>query len=230
MAGFTVGNDSYVLLEGQPIFNSSAVNTFSTKVQFNNIIQFTGTTSGITVQAIYASTNGIILNSPSGQAIAAFTSNGGGAAFEITASGSLDKFAGLSVVGLGVPGIVASFSSNEIASLVSNAINYTPPATAGTYRLNVLIRVTATGVATSLGWTIAFKDGNSNTVSMTDFPMVREGQTALTTPPFLNIGATFLNLSLIFAIDNSATAITFSTTGTATGTNYWLAATLEQLA
>ena len=129
------------------------------------------------------------------------------------------------VAGLGFPAIFAAYSQVGKAALVANAISFTPPAVAGTYRLFVVVNV-HTAVASDMAVTVTFKDGGGNAQSFV-LPLALSGSTTIyiacnnTTGVFCG--------ELLFQVDASATAITCSTTGT-TQTLYDLAATLEQLA
>lgn len=181
---------------------------------FLNVGTVTNAGTARTVRLISASTSAII--APSGVDAWVF------------ASGGATKVANVPTVALGVPAIVAATNLTAQNAALASTINYTPPASVGVYRVRFLYRPTATGASTSVGITLAFKD-STGPVSLTTIPVMTTNSTALVLPPFANTGATFAIGQWDFQIDNSATAITLSTTGTFTGTTYNFAATLEQL-
>ncbi len=126
---------------------------------------------------------------------------------------------------IGIPQTFVSYSAVGKAALVANAINYTPPAKAGTYRLAVEVNV-HTAVASNMAVTVTFTDAGGNGQS---FVLTLLLVASTTIYNQINNVTGIYYADLIFQIDNSATAITVSTTGT-TQTLYDLAATLEQLA
>lgn len=131
--------------------------------------------------------------------------------------------------GVGVAGIAASYRNTGLVAAVANAIAFTPPTVAGSYRLHIHYRPTATGASTSVGVTVTYKD-STGAITLTTLPFIRRSASTLVAPPFLNTGADDFFVDFPFEIDNSGTNITVSTTGTFTGTTYNFAATLEQLA
>ncbi len=154
----------------------------------------------------------------------------------ITASGNqttigslVSKYNNITTAGLGVPAIYATYSTTGNTAAVTNAINYTPPATAGRYRLSWVVTCTA---ATTDSFTVVatWKDasGNARTQNLGGFD---PAGTALVAGAITNtIGTGAYYGDAMVAIDNSATAITLSTAGTFTTVTYNLSATLEQLA
>lgn len=122
------------------------------------------------------------------------------------------------------PKIVATSTSTGNAALVTNAINFTPPATAGTYRISTYVNV-RTSAAVNMTVTVAYKDAAS--VARSELVALNQQNTATVVVNMNNTAARFTG-SYDFQIDNSATAITLSTTGT-TMTVYDLTAVLEQL-
>lgn len=137
---------------------------------------------------------------------------------------SVTAYSNRGTAGAGLAAIFASFTTVGVAALQSNIINYTPPATAGTYRVSVFVNV-RTAAAVNMTVTVTYKDGAGVARSET-MPLNQQG-TATTVINMNNTAARFTG-QYIFQIDNSATAITVSTTGT-TMTLYDLAVVLEQL-
>jgi hypothetical protein len=153
-------------------------------------------------------------------------SAGTGAGIDLfNGSSNVPRFKGILTAGLGVPAIYAVASSVGNAALVANAINYVPPATAGTYRISAYVNV-RTAAAVNMTVTVTYKDAAG--VARSELLTLQQQNTATNVVNMNNTAGRFTG-SYIFQIDNSATAVTVSTTGT-TMTLYDLAATLEQLA
>lgn len=139
---------------------------------------------------------------------------------------SISKWVNTNVQGLGIPIIPISIATASVSTSQSNLINYTPPATAGRYRINGTISNTSGTNTGNTTITVTYKSAAS--VAITYLPNFEQSGSAT----FLT-GATGASLDfsfeLYFSIDNSATAITLSTTVTGTVASF-VSATLEQLA
>jgi hypothetical protein len=131
------------------------------------------------------------------------------------------------LVGLAVPAEVALDSETGLSAARTNAINYTPIASAGLYRLSVVVDVTAWTTPATFTIAVTYKDASGN--SRTETLQVVRGSTGAAAAAITAVDRWYAELPLI-QIDNSATAITVSTTGTFTGSPvYNLAAVLERL-
>lgn len=127
-----------------------------------------------------------------------------------------------------LPNQVASYSTTGNTAAVTNGISFTPPAKAGTYRLSATVDVTAWTTPASFTITGAYKDA-SGTARTDTFAVARDTGTQPAAGAITAISR-WHGQSLLLQIDNSATAITLSTTGTFTGSPvYNLAGVLEQL-
>jgi hypothetical protein len=138
---------------------------------------------------------------------------------KIDVGGTIQGYASVAV-------IVARHWSNGNSAAITNGINYTPPPNYGTYRLNARIQVSSWTTPASFTCVSTFTDlnGVARTVTMTTF------ESDGTLSALIDEVEYFNAVPLYFQIDNSATAITFSTSGTFTGTvSYTAAATLEYL-
>jgi hypothetical protein len=145
-----------------------------------------------------------------------------------TAVAKVLQYNNIATAGLGVPAIYASYSTTGNIGAVTNAINYTPLATAGRYRLNIIVNVTAWTTPASFTIVVTYKDDSGN--ARTETLQVVRGSTGAAALAVTAVDRWYAEIP-IFAIDNSATAITVSTTGTFTGSPvYNLSAVLEQLA
>lgn len=138
--------------------------------------------------------------------------------------GGITTYNNISTSGSGIVPVYKTYSTAGLSALVSNAINYTPPASAGTYRISVMVNV-HTAAAVNMAVTVAFKDAGGNSQSNV---MVLSLQGSTTIVNNMNNTSGIFTGDYIFSIDNSQTAITLSTTGT-TMTAYDMAASLEQL-
>ena len=125
-----------------------------------------------------------------------------------------------------ITAVVAAAATASVAATQTNLINYTPPATAGRYRLTYTIAHTAgtnTGTVTP---TFTYKDAAGIAKSY-NIPMRQEGSVTW----LLASTAASKNFSggLDISIDNSATAITatFTVSGTVA---VFISAILEQVA
>lgn len=200
-----------------------------------------------------ASTTSVQLNAVSGNAILTFggstssfpsikrssailalrladdSADAGFSASSAVLSGKVTTYNNIATTGGGVPAIYASYSTTGNTAAVTNAINYTPPATAGRYRLSWTVGVTAS-VTHSFTVVATWKDDSGNTISQ-NLGGSSPSANALVTGSITNvIGTGVYYGSAILAINNGATAITLSTAGTFTSVTYNLSATLEQLA
>lgn len=120
---------------------------------------------------------------------------------------------------------VASYSQTGLAALVNNAINYTPPATANKrYRISTMVNIKTLG-AGDISVTVGFTDASGTAQSINIIQTLQSGNGTVRNDAQ---GAGIWTASMNFSIDNSATAITVSTTGT-TATSYAFAASLEAL-
>jgi hypothetical protein len=123
------------------------------------------------------------------------------------------------------PLVRASYTNTGLSALVTNAINFTPPTVTGLYRISGFINI-RTAAAVNMLATVTYQDGAG--VVRNDSMQLHAENTTTVVVNMNNTNARFQD-SYMFQIDNSGTAITFSTAGT-TMTLYDLAATLEQLA
>jgi hypothetical protein len=145
------------------------------------------------------------------------------------AAGGIDRYNNIATAGTGVPAIYGSYSTTGNTGAVSNAINFTPQGVASRYRLSWSIDVTT---ATSHNFHLVgtWKDASGIARSQTLGGSDPAGN-ALVAGAITNaIGAGVYYGSVVFSIDNSATAITISTAGTFTTTVYNFDAILQQLA
>lgn len=126
------------------------------------------------------------------------------------------------------PTVSAEYSQTGKTAAVTNAINFTPPAKAGRYRLGGVVNVTAWTTPASFTVAVTYTDDSGN--ARTETLQVVRGSTGAAAAAITAIDRWYFELP-DFAINNGQVAITVSTTGTFTGSpTYNLAACLEQLA
>jgi len=143
-----------------------------------------------------------------------------------SASPSISKYNNITTAGSGVAFIVASAATGSVSSTQTNLINYTPPSTAGRYRLSYTIANTAGTNTGSTTPTITYVDAAGVSKSYTP-PLQQEGSATWLTAAT----AASKNFSSViyFSINNAGTAITATFTISGTVATF-ISATLEQVA
>jgi|GEM_PF-4507494 len=140
----------------------------------------------------------------------------------------ISTYKNIATAGIGASVPYASYSTTGNVGAVTNAINYTPPAVAGRYRFSGNVNVTAWTTPASFTVVATYKDDSGN--ARTETLQLVRGTTGAAATAITAIDRWYFTLPL-FAINNAATAITLSTTGTFTGSPvYNLSAVLEQAA
>lgn len=135
----------------------------------------------------------------------------------------------IATAGLGIPAIYASYSTTGNTDAVANAINYTPPATAGRYCITAYVNVRVW--TTPASFTVAFSYTDALGNARTDTMAVANGAGTVPAAGAITAVNRWYGQTSCFQVDNSATAITLSTTGTFTGSpTYDMAAFLAQVA
>lgn len=124
--------------------------------------------------------------------------------------------------------VVAAYSTTGNTGAVTNAINYTPPASARRYKISGLVNVISWTTPATFTVVVTYKDDSGN--ARTETLQVIRGSTGAAAAAITAVDRWYFELPLL-AIDASAVAITVSTTGTFTGTpTYNLSAVLELVA
>jgi hypothetical protein len=143
-------------------------------------------------------------------------------------SGENSSVNGLPTAGQGVPIIVSAPAvAADLVVASTNFINFKPPAKAGTYLLYVLVNVTAWTTPASFTIVVTYKDNKGN--AQTETLGMDLGTTGAPVQAITTVDRYYAQ-SLLISIDNSATAITVSTTGTFTGSPvYQLSALLQRV-
>lgn len=233
-----------VYLNGVLQYEVSVANTFTADQTFQGKILFSGSGStfgSLTTTGIYIDTNNNLIASLATGKAFAITFNGNQFLQITSTAGSIlgigstqqtqigaagfSKYNNITTVGNGVPSIVASVKTGSVSTTQTNAINYTPPAATGTYRMNIFISNTS---GTNTGtWTPAI--GYASPGGQTTYAPNFEQLGTLTYILAPTGASKDFYASFTFGIDNSATAITLTLTVTGTVASF-INATLEQLA
>jgi hypothetical protein len=171
--------------------------------------------------------NNVTINALTGASIVLSIGGTGATAFVRGGLSKLNNIATAGLVGMAV--VYGSYSTLANVAAVTNAINYTPPAVAGRYRISWVVNVQS-NTTDSFSVTATWKDagGTARTQAIGGFA---PSGTSLTTGLITNvIGVGVYYGTALINIDNSATAITVSTVGTFTTVSYDFSAILEQVA
>lgn len=208
------------------------VDNKTVQLDSNNQIQVIGLATGVSPNALsfgsgataanssnYVGSNGnTILNTPTGTSNRLLVNGTFGFGFS---AGSIDHFAGIATAGLGAAAVYASGAQTLYTNSAPTTLSYTPPATAGVYAVLASLDI-LTGGTQTFQIKITYHDPGGN--SRTDIPVFTQqnSTTLLAGSPGANATGRFSFL-WVFAIDNSATAITVAdNAGTYTaGTYYW---------
>lgn len=141
--------------------------------------------------------------------------------------GKTTTYNNIATAGAGIAPIVAVTSQKTESGADANVLTYTPPATAGRYRVSFSMAVSAQNSAT-LGWTCTYKDSNGSAQAATNLSLFRSGVAA---PALTFVAATNANYyaSVDIDIDNSATNIVVQLTFTGTSFTAKVTAVIQQL-
>ena len=147
----------------------------------------------------------------------------------LAASYKFTTYNGLPTAGLGVPAIYVSNDQSK-TNAAFTTVSYTPPSTAGHYRMSAELTVT-TGTTLTFKAAITFKDENGSATTLTGVGWRRDtGLNTVLSDPTANTTGKYFMVPIDFDIDNSGTAITFQdNTGTYTTCAYKLHVKLEQM-
>lgn len=240
-----------VLLDGVPVINVNTNNTFTGTQTFNANVTFgSGTASKVTFgdgttntfislkaltsnpttasgqYYIYqdATNNMVFAAGNSSKNFKWFNTTNTLLASMGTSSGQFNNYGKITTAGVGL----AAIYKTDIESQTNTAptgFSYTPPATAGTYRVSGFIEVT-TGTTLALKLKVTYKTPSAASGS-DEMVFVLQNSTTLLTS-IITTGRYYF--SQIIGIDNSATAIALSdNAGTYTTCVYSINAVLEQL-
>lgn len=135
--------------------------------------------------------------------------------FNCFVGGAISQIGGINTAGsFGASPITAVSEATGLTAADTNRINYTPAAASSSYSINGVVNVTAWTTPASFTVALTYKDASGN--ARTDTAAVTRGSTGAAAAAITAVDRWYYDFPLI-DIDNSATAITVSTTGTFTG-------------
>jgi len=123
-------------------------------------------------------------------------------------------------------GYKATSQRNESAA-DTNVLTFTPPATAGSYRLRFVMSVSAATAAT-LGWTATWRDSNGNVQTPVNLALFQSGVAAPALTFTTSTAGDYYG-QIDIDINNAATNIIFQLTFTGTSFAAKVSATIERL-
>ncbi len=145
----------------------------------------------------------------------------------VTVSNTIASYNGSPTAGNGAAVVMASTSQRTENAADTNLLTLTPPALAGSYRMSIVISVSAQNTAT-LGWTATWKDANGVAQSPTNLSMFGLGVAAPALTFVVGTGGSYFG-SAYFDIDNSSTPIIMKLTFTGTSFTAKVSANIERI-
>jgi hypothetical protein len=152
--------------------------------------------------------------------------SGGTTKFQINNSGVIDTANGETTAGVGSPYLRGVTSQKSETGTDASVLSVTPGAVAGSYRLRVVISVSAATAAT-LGWTATWTDSNGNAQTPTNLALTQSG--ALPALTFTTSAAGNYYGEADIDINNAGTPIVIKTTFAGTSVAYKVTATIERI-
>lgn len=122
-----------------------------------------------------------------------------------TFSGIIDSYNGLATAGNGLSAISGATKQKSESAADTNVLTFTPPASAGQYRINFSMSVSASASGV-LGWTATWKDSNGTAQAPTNLSLLKNG-TAAPALTFTAVANDTYSGSVVLDVDNSATNI-----------------------
>jgi hypothetical protein len=132
-------------------------------------------------------------------------------------------------IGGGQPAGLVGITSQKAETNANdaNVLTVTPPAAAGTYRIHVVISVSAASSLT-LGWTATWKDSSANAQAPTNLSLFQSGTAAPALTYTVSAAGNYYGVAIV-DVDSSATNIVVKYTGSGTSGTAKMTATVERL-
>lgn len=194
----------------------------------------TGTTTYTEVNGLncsdltVATTNSCVKSAVTANSARYFLNDTGGAQSKLT--GKFTTYNNVTTAGTGLPIITGESGVSATKTADFTALSYTPPATAGRYRVEQVITTTSGTNTGSFQCTVDYVDSRGTTHTADLMPMVNQTGLWATALPVVagaskewHCGPTYIT------INNSATAIVLKVDVTTGTVNYTVAASVEQL-
>lgn len=153
-----------------------------------------------------------------------FLKDDGGAQSKL--AGKFTTYNNIATAGFGVPGIYQEPGVSATKTANFTVFSYTPPATAGRYRVSAVISTTSSTNTGTVQLTLDYKDSNGTGHTADIIPLTDAAGSTATTKS--GASKEFHGLVWFFTIDNSATAIALKVVITGT-VSYTVSAALEEL-
>jgi hypothetical protein len=224
----TVGNGT-TNTNGNLVFAPATSATFFVALSINPVINQTGSASGgytalqvnVVETSVLGATPKLLLDLQAG-------ASGGVSKFSIDNTGKVVQANGEATAGVGSPYIRGTTAQRAEVGADANVLTVAPAAAVGTYRITVVISVSAATAAT-IGWTATWTDSNGNAQAPTNLALVQSGAgpSALT---FTTSAAGNYYGSAIVDVNNAGTNIVVKTTFAGTSVAYKVTATIERIA
>lgn len=236
-SAFTVSND-FTVLHGN-VYTAAAGNTLTITARGGlKYDPYTTTGSGtvavtddtaVTCGALAgATTSSCIKSAITANSARYFLNDTGGA--QSSLAGKFTTYNNITTAGTGLPIITGESGVSATKTADFTALSYTPPATAGRYRVEQVITTTSGTNTGSFQCTVGYVDSQGTTHTADLMPMVNQTGLWATALPVVagaskewHCGPTYIT------INNSATAIVLKVDVTTGTVNYTVAASVEQL-
>jgi hypothetical protein len=150
-----------------------------------------------------------------------------GGNLNINSSGMIVTYNGVSTAGLGTVVIVASAISTSTTGALASVATYTPPATAGRYKVTAVVTTTSGTNTGTVTVKYSYHDSQGNVHSGDILPVF--AASGVPTTSATGSSVEFHSLPATLTVDNSASAITIFTTITGT-VNYTVSGQIQWVA
>lgn len=145
----------------------------------------------------------------------------------LTVTGKITSYNGQTTAGNGVSSIVAATSQKSETAADATVVTFTPPASAGSYKVRFVMSVSAASAAT-LGWSATWTDSNGNAQTPTNLALFQSG-TAAPALTFTTSAAGTYYAEAQIDTDNSGTPINVQLTFSGTSFAALVSATIERV-
>lgn len=146
---------------------------------------------------------------------------------QLASGATVSQYNGINTAGNGIDAIHGATSQKTETGADTNVLTFTPPASAGSYRIRFVMSVSAANAAT-LGWTVTYKDSNGSAQSPANLALTQLG-TAAPALTFTTSAAGDYHGEADIDVDNSATAIVVKLTFSGTSFTAKVSATIERI-
>lgn len=139
----------------------------------------------------------------------------------------VDLYNGINTAGNGLVVVYGATSQKSETAADASVLSFTPPAAAGTYRINFVLSLSAANAAT-LGWTATWTDSNGAAQAPTNLSLSQSGTAAPALTFTTSLAGNYYGTAIV-DVNNSATAIVVKLTFSGTSFSGKASATIERL-